>query len=69
MEMQNLFKIGFKESLTKLSFGWKCFGIYNKDREFYTFKKNMYMSSYANQPNGGESVLLIDILSQTKLME
>ena len=28
---------GIKGCLTEASLGWKCFGIYNKDREFYIF--------------------------------
>ena len=38
MEMQKMTKIGFEESLTETSLGWKCLGLNNKDREFYTFK-------------------------------
>ena len=28
---------GIKDCLTEANLGWKCFGTYNKDREFYTF--------------------------------
>ena len=28
---------GIKDCLTEASLGWKCFGTYNKDIEFYTF--------------------------------
>ena len=38
MEMQKMSGFGIKDCLTEASLGWKCFGIYNKDREFYTFK-------------------------------
>ena len=31
---------GIKECLTEASLGWKCFGSYNKVREFHTFNDN-----------------------------
>ena len=37
MEMQKVSGFGIKDCLTEASLGWKCFGIYNKDREIYTF--------------------------------
>ena len=37
MEMQKMCGFGIKDCLTEASLGWKCFGTYNKDREFYTF--------------------------------
>ena len=37
MEMQKVSGFGIKDCLTEASLGWKCFGTYNKDREFYTF--------------------------------
>ena len=37
MEMQKMTGFGIKDCLTEASLGWKCFGTYNKDREFYTF--------------------------------
>ena len=37
MEMQKMSGFGIKDCLTEASLGWKCFGTYNKDREFYTF--------------------------------
>ena len=37
MEMQKMTGFGIKDCLTEASLGWKCFGKYNKDREFYTF--------------------------------
>ena len=38
LELQNMAKVGTKESLTAASLGCKCFAFYNKDREFYTFE-------------------------------
>ena len=37
MELQKMSGFGFKDCLTEANLGWKCFGTYNKDREFYTF--------------------------------
>ena len=37
IEMQKMSGFGIKDCLTETSLGWKCFGTYNKDREFYTF--------------------------------
>ena len=37
MEMQNMGGFGNKDCLTEASLGWKGFGTYNNDREFYTF--------------------------------
>ena len=45
MEMQKLSGFGIKDCLTEASLGWKCFGTYNKDREFYTFN-NKYVRNF-----------------------
>ena len=45
MEMQKMSGFGIKDCLTEASLGWKCFGTYNKDREFYTFN-NKYVSDF-----------------------
>ena len=45
MEMQNMSGFGIKDCLTEASLGWKCFGTYNKDREFYTFN-NIYVRDF-----------------------
>ena len=37
METQKMSRFGIKDCLTEASLGWKCFGTYNKDGEFYTF--------------------------------
>ena len=36
MEMQKMSGFGIKDCLTEASLGWKYFGTYNKDREFYS---------------------------------
>ena len=41
MVMQKMTRRGIKESLRETSVGWKCFGLYNMTREFYTFKNNI----------------------------
>ena len=45
MEMQKMTGFGIKDCLTEASLGWKCFGTYNKDREFYTFN-NKYVRDF-----------------------
>ena len=45
MEMQTMSGFGIKDCLTEASLGWKCFGTYNKDREFYTFT-NKYVRDF-----------------------
>ena len=35
--MQKMSGFGIRVCLTEASLGWKCFGTYYKDREFYTF--------------------------------
>ena len=37
MELQNMSGFGIEDCLTEASIGWKCFGTYNKNQEFYTF--------------------------------
>ena len=37
MKMQKMSGFGIEDCLTEASLGWKCFGTYNKDREFYIF--------------------------------
>ena len=48
MEMQNKIGFGIMDCLTEASPGWKCFGVYNKDREFYTFD-DKYFSDYMDE--------------------
>ena len=37
MEMRKMGGFGIEDFLTEASLGWKCFGTYNEDQEFYTF--------------------------------
>ena len=53
MEMQNMTGFGIKGCLTEASLGWKCFGTYNKDREFYTFNDKYVRSFIRNSIKGG----------------
>ena len=45
MEMQKMAGFGIKDCLTEASLGWKCFGKYNKNKEFYTFN-DKYVRSF-----------------------
>ena len=38
LEMQKKPKTGVKGALTEASLGWRSFGLFNKDRDFLTFK-------------------------------
>ena len=53
MEMQKMTGFGIKESLTEASLGWKCFGTYNKDREFYTFNDKYVRDFIRKSIKGG----------------
>ena len=53
MEMQKMSGFGIKDCLTEASLGWKCFGIYNKDREFYTFNDKYVRDFIRNSIKGG----------------
>ena len=67
IEMQKMSKIVIKESLTEASFGWNCFELYNKYREFNILKRNMHVILYANPLKVEGSVLLVDVSSQNNL--
>ena len=54
MEMQKLTGFGIKHCLTEASLGWKCFGTYNKDREFYTFNDKYVHSFIRKSIKGGK---------------
>ena len=51
--MQKMFGFGIKDCLTEASLGWKCFGTYNKDREFYTFNKKYVRAFIRKSLKGG----------------
>ena len=53
MEMQKMTGFGIKVCLTEASLGWKCFGTYNKDREFYTFNKKYVRDFIRKSIKGG----------------
>ena len=53
MEMQKMSGFGIKDCLTEASLGWKCFGTYNKDREFYTFNDKYVRNFIRKYIKGG----------------
>ena len=53
MEMQKMSGFGIKDCLTEASLGWKCFGAYNKDREFYTFNDKYVRNFIRKSIKGG----------------
>ena len=53
MEMQKMSGFGIKDCLTEASLGWKCFGTYNKDREFYTFNDKYVRKFIRKSIKGG----------------
>ena len=55
MEMQKMTGFGIKDCLTEASLGWKCFGTYNKNREFYTFN-NKYVRDFIRKSIKGGRV-------------
>ena len=58
MEMQNMTGFSIKDCLTEASLGWKCFGTYNKDREFYTFNNKFVRDFMQKSIKGGRVVAL-----------
>ena len=59
MEMQKMTGFGIKDCLTEASLGWKCFGTYNKDREFYTFNDKYVRYFIRKSIKGGRCVAFI----------
>ena len=55
MEMQKMSGFCMKNCSTEASSGWKCFGTYNKDREFYTFN-DKYVRNFLHKSNKGGRV-------------
>ena len=53
MEMQKMSGFVIKDCLTEASLGWKCFGTYNKDREFYTFNDKYVRDFIRKSIKGG----------------
>ena len=58
MEMQKMSGFGIKDCLTEASLGWKCFGTYNKDREFYTFNDKYVRDFIRKSIKGGRVAAL-----------
>ena len=52
MEMQIMSCFGMRCCLTEDSLGWKCFGTFNKDREFYTLN-DTYVRDFISQKHKG----------------
>ena len=59
MEMQKMSGFRIKECLTEASIGWKCFGTYNKDREFYTFNDEYVRDFIRRSIKGGRVAAFI----------
>ena len=53
MEMQKMTGFGIKACLTEATLGWKSFGTYNKDREFYTFNDKYVRDFIRKSIKGG----------------
>ena len=53
MEMQKISGFGIKDCLTEASLGWKCFGKYNKNKEFYTFNDKYVRDFIRKSIKGG----------------
>ena len=53
--MQKKSCFGIKDCLTEASLCWKCFGTYNKDRDFYTFNDN-YVGDFIRKSTKGGRV-------------
>ena len=58
MEMQKMTGFGNKDCLTEASLGWKCFGTYNKNREFYTFNDKYVRDFIRKSIKGGRVAAL-----------
>ena len=51
--MQKMSGFGIKDCLTEASLGWKCFGRYNKNKEFYTFNDKYVRDFIRKSIKGG----------------
>ena len=58
MKMPKLSGFGIEDCLTEASLGWKCFGTYNKDREFYTFNEKFVRNFVRKSIKGGKVAAL-----------
>ena len=59
MEMQKMTGFGIKDCLTEASLGWKCFGKYNKNKEFYTFNDKYVRDFIRKSIKGGRCASFI----------
>ena len=59
MEMQKETGLGIKDCLKEASLGWKCFGTYNKGRDFYTFK-NKYVRDFIRKSIEGGRIAALN---------
>ena len=58
MEFQKMIGFGINDCLTEASLGWKCFGTYNKDQEFYTFNDKYVRNFIQKSIKGGRVAAL-----------
>ena len=58
MEMQKMSCFGINGCLAEASVGWKGFGTYNKDRDFYTFNTKCFIDSIRKSIKGGRVAAL-----------
>ena len=59
---------GIKDCLTEASLGWKCFGKYNRDREFYTFN-DKYGRDFIRKSIKGRRVSALNRYFESKQCE
>ena len=59
---------GIKNCSTEASLGWKCFGEYNKDREFYTFN-DKYVRNFIRKSILGRRVAALNRFFESKQCE
>ena len=69
MEMQKMSGFGIKDCLTEASLGWKCFGTYNKDREFYTFNDKYVRDFIRKSIKGGRCAAFIRYFESNRCEE
>ena len=69
MEMQKLSGFGIKDCLTEASLGWKCFGTYNKNKEFYTFNDKYVRDFIRKSIKGGRVCALNRYFESNQLAE
>ena len=68
LEMQKKRGFGVKDGLTEASLGWKCFGNYNKNREFYAFN-DKYVRDFIRKPIKGGRVAALNRYFEPKKCE